>query len=143
MQGINFIAGMVLLNIPHEETAFVVFTKILEKDNWRRLYIDETPKLYELVYKVKLFICTKLSDLDKHFFKKSIALEALLASPFFTLFSNLIDLASATRVIERFMLLGEAYIVDLVCNLFRQFRKDMLLMDNWDLQVFIGRTMYQ
>ncbi len=143
MQGTNFIAGLILLNIQHEESAFLIFTAIMQKDNWRRLYIDETPKLFELVYKVKYFICLKLPDLDKHFLKKSIELEALLASPFFTLFSNLIDLQSANRVMERFLLLGEPYILDVVCNLFQHFRKDMLAMDNWDLQVFIGRSMYQ
>lgn len=143
MQGMNFIAGLVLLNIQHEESAFLIFTSIMQKDNWSRLYIDETPKLFELVYKVKLYIVLKLPELDKHFLKKSIVLEALLASPFFTLFSNLIDLVSSNRVLERFLLLGEIYIIDVVCNLFHQFRKDMLSLDNWDLQVFIGRSMYQ
>lgn len=95
MQGLNFIAAIVLQNIEDEVTAWIVFIRLLEIDNWRRLYINETPKLFELVYKVKLYICTKLPKLDKHLLKKSVALEPLLASPFFTLFSNLIDIQSA------------------------------------------------
>jgi hypothetical protein len=39
--------------------------------------------------------------------KKKVLLEPLIASAFITLFSNLFDIESATRVMERFMLEGE------------------------------------
>lgn len=42
-------------------------------------------------------------------------MEPLIASAFLTLFSNLIDPMNATKVMERFMLIGERYILDTIC----------------------------
>lgn len=53
MQGLNFVAGMILITVEDEATAFIVLIKLLEIDDWYRLYIDETPKLFELVYLIR------------------------------------------------------------------------------------------
>jgi len=48
--------------------------------------------------------------------KKKVLLEPLIASAFITLFSNLIEIEQATKVMERFMLDGENYIIDTICE---------------------------
>ena len=47
-QGMNFIAGLILLHIDDEALAWIIFLKVLAKDNWSRLYLYQTPKLFEL-----------------------------------------------------------------------------------------------
>jgi hypothetical protein len=44
----NFIAAMILMHIPNEVLACQIFTKVLEKDDWYRMYIASTPKLFEV-----------------------------------------------------------------------------------------------
>ncbi|CDW82250.1 tbc domain containing protein [Stylonychia lemnae] len=143
MQGLNFVAGMILIIMQDEPISYVVLIKLLEKNQWDRLYIDQTPKLFELVYKIRLYIHQDLPKLYKYFESVGLALDPLLASPFFTLFSNLLDISSSLLLLERYMLLDEDYLVDILKNLFKQFKNEMMKMDCWDLQVFIGKQMYQ
>ena len=76
--------------------------------------------------------------------KKKILLEPLIASAFITLFSNLIDIESATKVMERFMLIGESYVIDTICWVFLQNEDELLeVKEEFMLQKYIGRTMYQ
>ncbi len=75
--------------------------------------------------------------------KKKILLEPLIASAFITLFSNLIDIENATKVMERFMLIGESYIVDTICWVMLQNEDELLLIkEEFMLQKYLGRTMY-
>ena len=58
-QGMNFIAAMVLLIFSNEEDehlAFFVFMKILDIDEWRNMFLIETPKLFEVTDKLKDFM---------------------------------------------------------------------------------------
>jgi hypothetical protein len=43
----NFIAALILLHVPNEVLACQIFMKVLEKDNWARMYISSTPKLFD------------------------------------------------------------------------------------------------
>lgn len=47
-QGMNFIAAMILMHVPNEVLACQIFTKLLAKDNWARMYISSTPKLFDI-----------------------------------------------------------------------------------------------
>jgi Rab-GTPase-TBC domain len=78
--------------------------------------MGDTPKLFEVSKIIKKFIQKELPKLHKLLKKKKVIIEPLIASCFITLFSNLVDIENATKVMERFMLLGEDYIVDTVCE---------------------------
>ena len=47
-QGMNFIAALILMHVPNQALACRIFTQVLEKDKWARMYHPETPKLFEL-----------------------------------------------------------------------------------------------
>jgi hypothetical protein len=71
-------------------------------------------------------------------------LEPLIASAFLTLFSNLIDPENATKVMERFMLIGERYIVDTICLIIIKKQAEILkITDEFQLQKYLGRDMYK
>ena len=58
-QGMNFIAAVILLQLDEPEDeflAFYVFMSILDKDEWRNMFLIETPKLYQVTDQIKEFI---------------------------------------------------------------------------------------
>lgn len=55
-QGLNFIAAMILLKVDDESVAFVILIRLLKKDQWRRFYLGDTPKLFEVSKTIKRFI---------------------------------------------------------------------------------------
>jgi len=57
-QGMNFIAAMILMHVPNEVLACNIFMKILSKDNWARMYISSTPKLFDIAQKIRDHIQT-------------------------------------------------------------------------------------
>ena len=105
---------MILLKVDDESLAFVIFIKIIQKNNWRGFYTDDTPKLFEMSKLIKKYLDKNASKVKKHLKKRKILLEPLIAGAFITLFSNLIDVDSAIKVMERFMLIGESYILDTI-----------------------------
>lgn len=59
MQGMNFIAAIALRIFKGDEAlSFVVFSKILQISNWKRMYQDNTPKLFELLKKFRSFLAS-------------------------------------------------------------------------------------
>lgn len=143
-QGLNFIAAMILLVVEDESIAFLIFIKILEKNGWRRFYTNDTPKLFEMTKLIKKFLEKNSPKVLKKFKKCKILLEPLIASAFITLFSNTIDVPNATRVMERYMLIGERYIVDTICLVLMQNQNEIIKMtDDFMIQKLVGRSMYQ
>ena len=98
---------MILLKVDDESVAFVILIRLLKKDEWRRFYLGDTPKLFEVSKIIKKFINKQMPKVHKLLKKKKVLLEPLIASCFITLFSNMIDVEQATKVMERFMLIGE------------------------------------
>ena len=143
-QGLNFIAAMILLQVDDESVAFLIFIKLLQKNDWRRFYTQETPKLFEMSSLIKKFLKKQAPKILKKFKKMKILLEPLIASAFITLFSNTIDVPNATKVMERFMLIGERYIVDTICLVLLNNQAEIRAQtDEFMLQKLLGRTMYQ
>ena len=142
-QGLNFIAAMILLKVEDQTLAFVILIKLLSKEGWRRFYLGDTPKLFEVSKLIKKFISKHLPKVHKLLKKKKVLLEPLIASAFITLFSNLIEIELATKVMERFMLIGENYIIDTICEVLFNNAAELLTIDeDFMIQKFIGRTMY-
>ena len=88
----NFIAAIILMVVEDESIAYFIFSKVLDKDNWRRLYVADTPKLYSATDALRQHIKKEMPLLHKSIHKFDIYLESLFASAFMTLFSNLISI---------------------------------------------------
>lgn len=96
---------MILIHVEEdEELAFVMFVKLLGISNWRGLYLYQTPKLFELTKIIQAFITKELPALSTELQKHNVILESLFASPFLTIFSNLIPMEVAIKVLDRFIL---------------------------------------
>lgn len=103
-QGMNFIAALILLHVENEVVAWRIFVQVLAKDNWRRLYLYQTPKLFELTDQIRKYLNKELPDVFQILKKYNVALESLMASAFMTLFTNLVSNEHSSRILDRFML---------------------------------------
>lgn len=92
MQGMNFIAGLILKIFQDDAMAFMVFIRILQINGWKRLYIENTPKIFELARNIKTFLEIQLPKLNQKMKKYQISLEPILAASFITIFANLIEI---------------------------------------------------
>jgi hypothetical protein len=110
----NFIAALILMAVDDECLAFYIFTQVLDKDKWRNLYLVETPKLFEMTDKLREFIRKDVSILDSKLKKFDLYLESLFASAFMTLFSNLVSIDVAFRVLDRFILGKKLFLKNLI-----------------------------
>jgi hypothetical protein len=48
----NFVAAIILMHVPDEVLACRIFMEVLNKDNWVRMYIDCTPKLFDITEEI-------------------------------------------------------------------------------------------
>ena len=73
-----------------------------------------------------------------------MVLESLFASAFMTLFSNLVTIDNASRLLDRFILckfkntynlniVGEKSIMDIMRHILRQKESEFIKMDCWDV----------
>ena len=153
----SFIAALILMIFDNDEAlAWTVFMKLLsERSDWRRFYGENTPKLFEFTKQLREFVKNDLPPrLNRVLNEHNVVLESLLASPLLTIFSNLIPVDHALRVLERFMLGklwilltfctdGEKTIMDVMKHLLRRHEAEISNMDCWDIQVFLGRKIYE
>jgi TBC1 domain family member 10 len=93
-QGMSFIAALILMLFDQDEAvAWTVFVKILsEKNDWRRFYGENTPKLFEFTKVIREWIKKDLPRLNRVLNEHNVILESLFASPLLTLFGNLIPI---------------------------------------------------
>lgn len=89
----SFLAALVLMIIEDDEAlAWTVFVKLLNICDWRRLYLYQTPKLFELTKTIRDFIKIQMPQVNLLMNQHNLILESLFASPFLTLFSNLVPI---------------------------------------------------
>lgn len=118
-QGMNFIAAMVLMHIPNEALACNIFVKLMQKDNWARMYISSTPKLFDISQIIMDRVEKEAPELFAHFFEYQILLEIILAGPLMTLFGNIVGFNDTTHCLNMFILDGEKFMVELILNVFK------------------------
>lgn len=53
VQGMNYIAAMLLMHIQEEESVFWCLIYLLSRINWRMIYMEEMPKLMEIIENVE------------------------------------------------------------------------------------------
>lgn len=148
-QGMSFIAGLVLMlfDKPGEDSdilALMIFKSLMtECSDWYRFYSDNTPKLFLFTKDIREHLKVAHPAIHKAILDNNVILESLLASPLFTVFSNLIPLEQSYQVLERYILDGDEAIHKIFHHLFKINEAEIARMDCWDMQVFLGRKMYE
>ena len=68
----------------------------------------------------------EIPDLFEVLQKNEICLEVLLASPLMTLFGNLLNFTEVTHIFNMFMLDGESFIMDLIMNIYKNMKLEII-----------------
>ena len=68
----------------------------------------------------------EIPDLFSVLQKNEICLEVLLASPLMTLFGNLMNFTEVTHIFNMFMLDGESFIMDLIMNIYKNMKLEII-----------------
>jgi len=142
-QGMNFIAALILMHVPNQALACRIFTRVLEQDNWARMYISSTPKLFEVCQTITERMEMELPYLYDKLKDQEVILEAVLSSPLMTLFSNVLSFSEATHVLNMFILDGESFIVDVLMNVMKNMGPHILKMDDYgEIFEYMRKGMY-
>ncbi|TNV79491.1 hypothetical protein FGO68_gene4499 [Halteria grandinella] len=149
-QGMSFIAGLVLMLFDQKEEkdsdylSLMIFKSLMtECSDWYRFYSDNTPKLFLFTKDIRDHLRLNHPLIHKALLDHNVILESLLASPLFTIFSNLIPVEQSYQVLERYILDGDEAIHRIFHHLFRVYEGEIVRMDCWDMQMFLGRKMYE
>jgi hypothetical protein len=111
-QGMNFIAGALLMQLS-EEKAFWTFVWIMMEKHWREVFVDGTPRLNQLLDELKTQVKGSDNEIYRHFKMQGIEF-SVFAKFFVTVFMCEEDSEGAMRVFDRFMCDGEKVIVEIL-----------------------------
>mmetsp|Transcript_2109 Transcript_2109/g.3724 ORF Transcript_2109/g.3724 Transcript_2109/m.3724 type:complete len:249 (-) Transcript_2109:41-787(-) len=143
-QGMNFIAALVLMHVQEEALACKIFIELLNKDDWIRMYISSTPKLFDVCACIQERIKGELPLLHAHLFEHQIIMEVILAGPLFTLFASNVNFSEATHVLNMFILDGKGFVVDLILSILATMQDRIVeLDDSFEIQSFMAREMIE
>lgn len=142
-QGMNFIAALILMHVPDEVLACRIFIEVLNKNEWVRMYIVSTPKLFDVAQLVYEEIRQKLPDLYQHLQDQQVILEVVLAGPLLTLFGSILPFSEATHILNLFILDGEQAIFDLVMKVMSSMKQQILqIQDSFEIQSYLARDLW-
>lgn len=107
VQGLNYIAAMLLMHIQDEESVFWCLIYILNRKNWRLIYVEEMPKLMSLIEFVETKLEKEYPLLSEHLIEQDFTVSAAFSPLFITLYIYQIEHTHAMRIFESFILDGE------------------------------------
>jgi len=110
---------------------------------WKGIYEDELPKLHTYMEEMRAWLKKDHRKLLIHLDNHGIYLEPLLSSCFLALFANVIDLKSALRVLDRFVLKGGSTIMQITKYIFSSKAKIIMELDDpFELQKQLTIAIY-
>mmetsp|Transcript_6705 Transcript_6705/g.11260 ORF Transcript_6705/g.11260 Transcript_6705/m.11260 type:complete len:145 (+) Transcript_6705:1311-1745(+) len=107
VQGLNYIAAMLLMHIQDEEKVFWCLIYLLNRKNWRQIYIEDMPKLMELIDVVERKLETDFPKVQKHLEEQCFTAGAAFSPIFITLYIYQIEHHYAMKIFEGFIFDGE------------------------------------
>ena len=110
-QGMNFLAGFLLMFYKDENTAFKAFSGLINKFEMNELFKDDLPLLKQYFYKLDRLISMYLPDLYSHFKDETVQASLFSASWFITLFSNAIQFQKSDVINEALLKLWDYFMV--------------------------------
>ncbi len=131
----NFIAAIILLNVPDEEDSFWCFVYVMlsknglktplgtinGKHNWRKVFIDGMPKAIDLDKKLRKAIKKKAGGALERILEETdgLSLYPAFGSLYISIF--IVDLPDSTssRLFEAFLLQGEKFMLNLISSAVR------------------------
>ena len=137
----NYLAGLLLIEINDEVKVFWCLLSLLFKRNWRKIFEENTPKLMNLLSLIHDRLEKDDLQLLNHLKDEDLSLAAAFSPVFITLFVYQVPLEIATRIFECFILDGEIAIVKILLRMLYIKREKILCLQECDLLNYIRTGM--
>ena len=137
----NYLAGLLLIEINDEIKVFWCLLSLLFKRNWRKIFEENTPKLMNLLSLIHDRLEKDDLQLLNHLKNEDLSLAAAFSPVFITLFVYQVPLEIATRIFECFILDGEIAIVKILLRMLYIKREKILCLQECDLLNYIRTGM--
>ncbi|CAB4023734.1 ecotropic viral integration site 5 homolog isoform X4, partial [Paramuricea clavata] len=139
-QGSMFIAGMLLMKMPEEET-FCVFVKLMEEYGMRELYKPNMSELGLCIYQLENLVQELLPELHGHFKAQGFHTAMYASSWFLTLFSSVFPLNVAFRIMDMFICDGREILFKLSLAILTLSINELLKSDMEEMLQHFQKTM--
>ncbi|KAF5404132.1 Ecotropic viral integration site 5 protein [Paragonimus heterotremus] len=133
-QGSGFIAGLLLMQLP-ELDAFTVLVQLMNGYHLREMYKPAMVELGVCMYQLERLLSEYQPDLYTHFVTHSFAPSLYASAWFLTLFSTILPIKMATRVMDLYIAEGISFTFRLALALLK-FSADKLL--NADMESMVA-----
>ncbi|KAF7261434.1 hypothetical protein EG68_01245 [Paragonimus skrjabini miyazakii] len=133
-QGSGFIAGLLLMQLP-ELDAFAVLVQLMNDYHLREMYKPAMVELGVCMYQLERLLAEYQPDLYTHFVTHSFAPSLYASAWFLTLFSTILPIKMATRVMDLYIAEGISFTFRLALALLK-FSADKLL--NADMESMVA-----
>lgn len=110
-QGMNFLAGFLLMFYKDEKVAFKAFSGLINKFGMTELFTDDMPLLKLFFYKLDRLISMYMPDLYSHFKDECVQASLYSASWFITLFANTIQFQKSDGINEALLKLWDYFMI--------------------------------
>merc|ERR1711971_756405 len=127
-QGSAFIVGLLLMQMPEEET-FAVLVKLMQDYRMREMFKPSMAELGLCMYQLDTLVQEHIPDLYVHFQSQAIHTNLYASSWFLTLFTTSLPLVLSCRVMDCFLSEGMEVIFRISLALLIMGKDELLLQD--------------
>ncbi|CAH8682582.1 unnamed protein product [Schistosoma rodhaini] len=135
-QGSAFIVGLLLMQMP-ELNAFAVLVQLMNDYRLREMYKPSMMELGVCMYQLEQLIADNLPDLYTHFRTQSFAPSLYASAWFLTLFSTILPIPCATRVMDFYIVEGLQFIFKLALSILKFSADNLLKCDMESMVAFL------
>lgn len=139
-QGSAFIVGLLLMQMPEEES-FAVVVKIMQDYRMREMFKPSMAELGLCMYQLDTLVQEHIPDLYVHFQSQAIHTNLYASSWFLTLFSTCFSLPLASRIMDCFLSEGMEVIFRIALALLLRGKQELLLQDMEGVLTYFQKDM--
>uniref|UniRef100_T1J7S3 Rab-GAP TBC domain-containing protein n=1 Tax=Strigamia maritima TaxID=126957 RepID=T1J7S3_STRMM len=139
-QGSAFIVGLLLMQMPEEET-FAVLVKIMQEYRMREMFKPSMAELGLCMFQLEFLIQELLPELHVHFQSQSFHVSMYASSWFLTLFSTALPLPLAFHIMDLFISEGMEMIFRVAVSILQNCKDQLLSMDMEGMLKFLQKDM--
>uniref|UniRef100_A0AAR5PP63 Rab-GAP TBC domain-containing protein n=1 Tax=Dendroctonus ponderosae TaxID=77166 RepID=A0AAR5PP63_DENPD len=127
-QGSGFIVGLLLMQMPEEET-FAVLVKIMQDYRMRDMFKPSMAELGVCMFQLESLVAELLPDLNQHFQSQNFHTSMYASSWFLTLFTTALSLPLACRIMDVFLSEGMEIIFKVALSMLTIGKEDLMSLD--------------
>ncbi|TPP57226.1 Ecotropic viral integration site, partial [Fasciola gigantica] len=135
-QGSGFIVGLLLMQLP-ELDSFAVLVQLMNDYRLREMYKPSMVELGVCMYQLERLLAEHLPDLYTHFVTHSFAPSLYASAWFLTLFSTILPIPMATRVMDMYIVEGVYFIFRMALAILKFSAEKLLTADMESMVVYL------